>query len=301
MSDAPVYLGIDMGGTNIRAAVVDADGTVLESGSAQLPVAAAERATLPVEIARSFRDRVSGVGLAVAGTVADGVLTWSANLRLSDVDLAGSLRAATGLPVAVLNDARAAGFAEALVGAGRGAPSVLSVTVGTGIGGALVVAGSLVVGMGDAGEIGHMVVDPDGPSCTCGRHGCWERFVGGRALAEHAERVHPGHPAPLERLLADAATGEAEATSVLSRATDMFALGLDNLHAIFAPAVVVLGGGIIARDGVVARRYLGAAARTRWGSRSQVRRSELGDAAGLIGAALASAASKETNQVPMAL
>jgi glucokinase len=201
----------------------------------------------------------------------------------------------------VVNDARAAGLAEALVGAGRGASTVLSVTVGTGIGGALVADGSLIVGTGFAGEVGHMMMNPSGPPCTCGRNGCWERYVGGRALAARAEAIYPQHPEPLEQLLADATDSSSRAAIVIREAADTFMHGLDNLHAIFAPAIVVLGGGIMARNGLVAREYREAAERTRWGDRAVVRDSQLGDSAGIIGAALASSTTEPTNPASMDL
>lgn len=283
------YLGIDMGGTNLRYAIVDASGEVLYSHAQPIPGRIEERMALPASIAERHRDEVAAVGLAVAGTVRDGVLTWSANLGLGDVDFGGLLQRSCGAPSVVVNDARAAGLAEALVGAGSGAHTVLSLTVGTGIGGAIVVGGQLLEGTGDAGEVGHMVIDPAGPQCNCGCAGCWEQYVGGKALARDAAGLYPGHASPLDRLIELAEAGDARACEVVDLATERFARGVDNICAILAPDAIVLGGGIMARNGLIARRYREALRDTRWGARSSIVDSSLGDGAGRIGAALAAA------------
>lgn len=283
------YLGIDMGGTNLRHSLIDASGRVLSSHSEPLPTDTAARAQLPLAVAERYRDEVSGVGLAIAGTVREGVLTWSANLGFEGVDFGAQLRERVDGPSVVLNDARAAGLAEALVGAGAGADSVLLLTVGTGIGGAIVIGGRLLEGTGDAGEVGHMVIDPAGPECTCGRSGCWERFVGGRALQREATARYADHPSPLEHLIERCETGDAEASAIIEQATELFGRGVDNICAILAPDTIVLGGGIMARNGLIARRYRDALRETRWGARSRVVDSVLGDGAGRIGAALAAA------------
>ena len=287
--EVPLYLGIDMGATNIRYAIVDGDGGVRCSESSALPDDVGARVEAPERILERFSAEVSGVGLAVAGTVRDGVLGWSASLGVQGVDFRGRLSSRFGGAVAVLNDARAAGLAEALVGAGRGSPSVLSITVGTGIGGAIVLDGRLLEGVGDAGEVGHIVIEPDGLECTCGRRGCWERYVGGRALLEQARALKPGRAEALEDVLSEAERGEPCSAALVDSAAERFALGLDNVCAVLAPEVIVLGGGVIARDGWVSRRYISALDSMRWGAQAVIRSSELGDAAGQIGAALCAA------------
>ncbi|MGO1538826.1 MAG: ROK family protein [Leucobacter sp.] len=281
------FLGIDMGGTNLRYSIVTTSGNIVSSHSEVLPAAPEERALLPVRVAEQFRAEVDGVGLAIAGTVRDGVLTWSANLGIQEIDFGEQLRESVDGAAIVLNDARAAGLAEAVVGAGAGADTVLSLTVGTGIGGAIVIGDKLLEGTGDAGEVGHMVIDPAGPACTCGRAGCWERFVGGRALHRVSTEMFPDHPSPLEHLIERAERGNTEAMRVIDTATGIFGRGVDNICAILAPDTIVLGGGIMARNGLVARRYREVLRDTRWGARSRVVDSVLGDSAGRIGAALA--------------
>lgn len=283
------FLGIDMGGTNIRASILDARGAILQSHTRSLPDGAAGRREAPAVLVREFGGDVDAIGMAVAGTVRAGVLTWSANLDLHDVPYRDLLEDLSGRPVVVLNDARAAGFAEASVGAGAGGRVVLTVTVGTGIGGAIVVGGALLEGTGDAGEIGHMVVSPDGPACSCGRAGCWELFVSGKALARLAASLYPESRDPLEVWLRALEAGEASATAVLGERCRLFGLGLDNLAAVINPDVIVLGGGVMAKDGVVARAYRQAVGDLRWGARTRIVASTLGDSAGQIGAGLAAA------------
>lgn len=287
--DTSHFLGIDMGGTNIRAAIVDGTGRVIHTENRALGSSQKVKAEAPLLLAEEYADRVAGIGLAVAGTVDDGVLTWSANLNLHGVEYRREINRRTGLPSVVLNDARAAGLAEARVGAGAGAATVLAITVGTGIGGAVIVNGNLLEGTGDAGEIGHMVLDPGGAECTCGRHGCWELMVSGKALARRAKQLYPGAPDPLGVLIIEASNGTAVAREAVESITQDFAMGVDNLSAILAPQVIVLGGGVMARNGLIAERYRSIGPRLRWGRRARIVDSALGDTAGQIGAALAAA------------
>jgi glucokinase len=189
------------------------------------------------------------------------------------------------MPVRVVNDARAAGYAEArraIVPDSRtGGGTVLVVTVGTGIGGAVVVGGRLLEGSGHAGEIGHMSIDPHGRQCDCGRRGCWERLVGGRALRESlGDRW-----ASVGDLAACAERGDENAVAHIAARAEAFGAGLDSLCAVLAPTTVVLGGGIIARGGPIAAAYTAAARDLRW-LRGRLQLSRLGDHAGLMGAGL---------------
>ncbi len=284
-SDHALCLGIDMGATSLRASVVGPGGRVLETVRTLLPAEPVERVALPVEVAARYADRVEAVGLAIAGTVAAGRMNWSANLGIADVDYVATIQSRLGIPTVVLNDARAAGLAEAQVGAGAGAGLVLALTVGTGVGGALLLDGKVVEGTGNAGEVGHLVIDAAGPECGCGERGCWEALVGGRALAAIARTSYPQDAEPLTTMVAAAEKGDTGALQVIDRATDYFRQGLDSLAAVLAPDVVVLGGGMIARDNLLTRRYLNPGP-LRW-LEGRLVKSELGDLAGQVGAALA--------------
>ena len=259
-----------MGGTRFRGILLDLAGNAGKVGRMEVPETVTDRIRLPVQIA--LASGAGAIGLAVAGVVENGVVRNSVNLGMVDVDFGLQMRA-HGLSAVVVNDAVAAGVAEARHAATRGERCVLYVSVGTGIGGALVLDGEPVGGPRPAGEVGHMVVDPDGPACGCGRSGCWETFCGGRALAEAAaagsidELVERNDPA-------------------WTLAVQIFALGLDNLCMALAPDLVILGGGVMARNGPVARAYLEVIPTLRWGRGIRFATAALGDDGGALGAAL---------------
>lgn len=290
-SPAPttVGVGIDYGATYLRGALVDNQGHLLHRTRQLVPVATAARVTAPAELATrllalaaTMQISAAAVGLAVAGTVRGGTLTWSAHLGLAEVPFGVLLQEHTGLLACVINDAHAAGYAEAATRRPRGL--TLYISVGSGIGGALVSDGQLIPGLGHAGEIGHMVIDPSGPPCTCGRSGCWEQYAGGRALDRAAASLLDDH-ATAQHLVALADAGDSRAQAVLASASGAFAAGVDNLCAILSPDQIILGGGIISRGGTVARRYQAALSHLRWPC-GPVTRAVLGDDAGCIGAGL---------------
>lgn len=205
----------------------------------------------------------SAIGVGVPGLVdVEGVLRFAPNLPgVVDLDVRGALQ--TGFPgvaVRVDNDATCAGWGEAQVGAARGAGDAVLVTLGTGIGGGLIAGGRVVRGAhGFAGEIGHMVVDPNGPPCPCGQRGCWERFASGSGLGslarESAAASPTGRMAELaggdpeavrgEHATRAAAEGNDEALRVMAAFGRWVALGLASLANIFDPQLFVLGGGLV--------------------------------------------------------
>ena len=250
---------------------------------------------------------VRAVGVGVPGLVDNsGVLRVAPNLAdVRDLDVRSALAERLELPVVVENDATAACWAEREVGAGRGAEDCLLVTLGTGIGGAVVANGRLARGAhGYAGEFGHMIVDPHGPPCPCGQRGCWERFASGSGLgwlardavsrgeAEGVLALAGGDAASVrgEHVTAAAAVGDPEAEAIMATFARWIGLGLANLANAFDPSVVVLGGGLIESGDVllapvrVALEELSLGARAR--PRLQVVAAELGERAGSIGAAL---------------
>jgi glucokinase len=190
-----------------------------------------------------------------------GVLRFAPNLPgVVDLAIRAELEARLGVPVRVDNDATCAAWGERQVGAARGYDDVILATLGTGIGGGIVAGGVLVRGTnGFAGEIGHMIVDPNGPPCPCGQRGCWERFASGGGLgrlgqaaaaAGRAVRILElagGDPALVhgEHVTVAAAEGDAEARAVLVELARWVALGLVNLTNAFDPRAFVLGGGLI--------------------------------------------------------
>jgi glucokinase len=281
------FLGIDLGGSTVRASLIDASGTILDQVRALLPDSPGRRQQAVLSLARSYHGAVTAAGMAVAGTVRDGVLTWSPNLGLHDVPFARLLQEETGVPAVLLNDARAAGLAEARIGAGVGRSHVLVLTLGTGIGGALIHHGRLVQGTGDAGEVGHMRLWEEGVPCGCGRVGCWETRVGGRALERAAiGLLGPEEDSPVATMQSLAGQGHDGARRIIESAARDFGRGVDVLCAVLAPEVIVLGGGMAARGDLVVTSYLAQLSAGRWSGRAEVTLSSLGDDAGQLGAAL---------------
>ncbi len=259
------------------------------------------------DVARG-RVAVGDVGVGVPGLVDDhGVLCFAPNLPVgTGVDVGTALsRRLGGLRVVVDNDATCAALAEWTSGAAVGVSDAVMVTLGTGIGGGLVAGGRVLRGAnGFAAEIGHMVVDPSGPLCPCGKRGCWERYASGSGLgrlareAAHAGRLDAvlglagGDPEAVrgEHVTTAAGAGDADAIAVLAELGWWLALGLANLAAVLDPAAFVLGGGLVEQLGLV----LGPT-RTAFGEllvdrdyrpEIQILPASLGERAGAIGAAL---------------
>jgi glucokinase len=256
-------VGVDLGGTKCLAVALE-DGTVVDERRVPTPVG--DRALLEAIVGVATDVQATGaavgVGVGVPGLVdRRGVLRFAPNLPgVVELPIAEELGARLGLPVRVGNDATCAAWGERQVGAARGYDDVVLVALGTGIGSGIIVDGRLLRGAnGFAGEVGHMIVDPDGPPCPCGQRGCWERFASGSGLgrlgrlaaeAGRAARVTAlagGDPASVrgEHVTVAAAEGDAEAAAVLVEFGWWVALGLANLANVFDPQAFVLGGGLI--------------------------------------------------------
>jgi glucokinase len=250
-------------------------------------------------------DVIAGVGVAAAGFVdADGErVRFAPHLPWRDAGLRRTLVDRWGVPVVLENDATAAAHAETTYGAARGVRDAILVTLGTGIGGGLVIGGRLHRGLnGMAGEFGHMQVVPGGLPCECGGHGCWEQYSSGNALVRFVRDhlgSHPtmladmcdGNPAQLTGpMVTDAAeAGDLLAHEAFAHVGDWLGVGLANLVAAFDPDCLVIGGGVIAagdrlldpaRD-ALERSLVGRGHRTV----PPVRPAALGPMAGLVGAA----------------
>jgi glucokinase len=268
-SSAGRRIGIDLGGTKCLGVVIDVHGHVV--AESRRPTPAGSSAVIDT-IATVINDLAphDSVGVGVAGLVTrDGVLNAAPNLvGIAELPVADRLAERLGHLVVVENDATCATVAEWRVGAGEQSPDMLLVALGTGIGGGVVAGGRLQTGrQGFAGEFGHMVIDPGGPPCVCGRRGCWERYASGAGLARlareaalggRANRVVEmagGDPESVrgEHVQSAAREGDADAVAVIDEFGRWVALGLVNLTNAFDPEVIVLGGGMA--DG--ADLYLG--------------------------------------------
>ncbi|HET9672849.1 MAG TPA: ROK family protein, partial [Actinomycetota bacterium] len=208
-------------------------------------------------------DEVVGIGVGAAGLVdvGRGVILFSPNFAWRDVPLAERLAARFGLPVTLDNDATAAAWGEAKLGAAAGARHALLITLGTGIGGGIVVDGAVMRGAhGLAGEIGHIVVEPDGPGCGCGNRGCWEQVASGQALEREGvaalerkptsaiARLAGGDPSRVtgELVVSAAVDGDLEAISIVHGVARRLGEGIAGLVNVLDPEIVVVGGGLAA-------------------------------------------------------
>jgi glucokinase len=302
--------GIDVGGTKIAGGVVDETGTILEELRVESPatdVPAIEAAIEKLVAELRTRHPIEAVGVGAAGYIdkARAVVLFAPNLAWRDLDLKADLERALDLPVVVENDANAAAWGEFEFGAGHDVDDLLLVTVGTGVGGGVVLDGSPYRGaFGVGAEIGHMRVVPDGILCGCGNRGCFEMYASGSALVREARTA--ARSSLLAADLLERAGGDADAITgplitEAARAGDTFAVeqlaalgrwlgeGIASLTAVLDPAVVVIGGGVSAADELLLGPTRGAFAAqlTGRGHRPmlEIRKARLGNRAGLIGAA----------------
>lgn len=308
--DRPVAVGLDVGGTKLAAALIAGDGARTERAEIPSPVGSSAELLAAVEevVGRLDPDGRLPVGIGFAGIVTrDGTVRYGPNVDVTDLPLAAELAGDRDAPVVVLNDASAAMAGELHAGAARGVDDAVLLTLGTGVGGGLAVDGRLVHGAGGfAGELGHLLVEDGGRACPCGNHGCLEAYASGHAIAAvAAERLRAGGPgaadSPLEAdtvtgrdVAAAAGDGDALALGVLEWAGGWLGVALASLVNALDPALVVVGGGVVAGAGaellpvarkVVADRVVGAAHRTI----PPVVPAELGNDAGLVGAGLLAA------------
>jgi len=305
-------IGVDIGGTKIAAGVVDESGHLRAATRRDTP---SDDPTKTEEtIADAVRElqashQVEAIGLGAAGFVdADrSTVLFAPNLAWRREPLRKAIEARIGLPTVVENDANAASWAEARFGAGRGESDVVVVTVGTGIGGGIVLDGKLLRGrFGVAAEIGHFTVVPDGRRCGCGNQGCWEQYASGRALVAEARALATASPAIAATLLA-LAGGRVRAidgrmVTAAAREGDEAALecfrivgtwlgrGIADLAAILDPGVFIMAGGV-SQAGELIRKPARQTYLSRLTGRAHRQTADLriaqlgGDEAGVIGAA----------------
>lgn len=308
----PVVVGVDVGGTKIVAAVVTPDGVcgpVVRVPTPKHDVAVLEQTLTDVVTAAATAAgaaAATAVGLSAAGFVdAEGrSVAFAPHLPWRDAPVRDRLSERWAVPVALENDATCAMVAESVHGAAQGRDSAVLLTLGTGIGGGLVVGGRVVRGAGGmAGEFGHMTVVPDGRGCECGGQGCWEQYCSGRALLRAAQTAAHGSTSRMSELCGgdperltgpmvteSARAGDPVALGVFSEVGRWLGLGLRNLVAALDPEVVVVGGGLGAAGDLLLdpareeleRRVVGVGHRTV----PPVLSATTGPEAGLVGAAV---------------
>jgi glucokinase len=306
-------IGIDVGGTKIAGGLVTADGTVVGSARRVSPATDSQAIVSSIgDLVEELRDRaeddIAGVGVAAAGFVDRdrSTVLFAPNLAWRDEPLRADLEKRLGMSVVIENDANAAAWGEFRFGAGEDVDDLLLITVGTGIGGGIVVDGELLRGgFGIGAEVGHVRVVPDGRLCGCGNHGCWEQYGSGSALvrttrleaaagsllaAPLLERAG-GDPLKIDgpMISAAAAEGDRFATGQLEELGGWLGAGIASLAAVLDPTVVVVGGGVSEAGDLLLQPIRESFARllTGRGHRpmAEIRQAALGNRAGTLGVA----------------
>ncbi len=304
-------IGIDIGGTKIAAGVVDVEGAIIASARRPTPTDGAHgivrvSSELVAELRRSYE--VEGVGVGAAGFIdaSRSSVIFAPNLTWRNEPLKARLESLIGLPTVIENDANAAAWAEARFGAARGAKHCIVITVGTGIGGGIIVDGKLLRGAGGmAGEVGHINVKIGGRRCGCGQFGCWERYGSGRSLVHEARELAMYAPQRAVRLLElaggtpegiegahitqAAKEGDQAAIECFDIVGEWLGIGMADLSSLFDPQTFVLAGGV-SEAGELLRRPAAQGLATRvsglpYRSIPPVLLATLGNDAGIIGAA----------------
>ncbi|MBO0917286.1 ROK family protein [Streptomyces sp. NBC_01260] len=294
-------IALDVGGTGMKAALVGADGALLyearrATGRERGPDAVVESilafaADLRAYGVEHFGESAVAAGVAVPGIVdaANGIALYSANLGWSDVPMRRLLgERLGGVPVALGHDVRTGGLAEGRIGAGRGADRFVFIPLGTGIAGAIGIAGTIEEGAhGSAGEIGHIVIRPDGPDCSCGQRGCLETLASAAAVSR-AWAAASGDPKADAADCAKAVeSGDPAALAVWHDAVDALAAGLVTALTLLDPRTLIIGGGL-AEAGETLFTPLRAAVEERvtFQKLPHIVPAALGDTAGCLGAGL---------------
>jgi len=318
----PLAIGIDLGGTNIKAAVVDRDGKILHR--LEQPTEASRGPGLVIEdladIVRHLAtpsppqvenppwrragwgeglvsESIVGIGLATPGPLdlREGRIIRTANLPgWKDVPIRNALREKTGLPVTLENDANAAAFGEYCSGAGRGDKDLVMLTLGTGVGAGVILNGRIVHGHFDnAAELGHMIVVVDGLPCPCGQRGCLEQYASANAIVYRAAQYRDSHGAVTMLRAEDVAQAAANGDSLCERVWDeaclYLAIACVNIQHAYNPAKIVLGGGISNAGAQLLDRVNAHFRKHTWSLHTdapEIVLAHLGPDAGMVGAAM---------------
>ena len=256
-----LYIGVDVGGTAIKGAVIDGDGKLY--GEDSVPTVTGEGIvncilTLCNRLIKANGGEIKGIGIGCAGVIdsAEGKVVLARNLCLTDFPLVKLVSEKINIPVKITNDANAAALGEAKFGAGKNYKNSILVTLGTGVGGGIVIDGKLFEGNKSAGaEIGHMVIERSGEPCSCGRRGCFEAYSSATALKRMTKRAmeEDAGSAMWNSCTSETVTGktafahfqtDTAAREVVDKYIEYLACGLTNLANMFRPEIIMLGGGV---------------------------------------------------------
>ncbi|MFG1809962.1 ROK family protein [Streptomyces sp. NPDC049040] len=294
-------IALDVGGTGMKAALVAADGTLLHedrrpTGRERGPDAVVTAildfaADLSAHGRREYGEPAAAAGVAVPGIVDDvnGIAAYAANLGWKDVPLRALLsQRLGGVPVALGHDVRTGGLAEGRIGAGRGTDRFLFLALGTGIAGAIGIDGRIEAGAhGFAGELGHVVVRPGGPECSCGQHGCMEVLASAAAVSRTWAAASGDPDADAADCARAVETGDPRALDVWRDAIDALAAGLVTGFTLLDPRVLIIGGGLAeAGDTLFGPLRAAVEARITFQKLPLIVPAALGDTAGCLGAGL---------------
>ncbi len=314
-----MYIGIDLGGTNIAVGLVDKDGKIIKSDSRptlsqrHYTEIVKDMAELCMELTRDAGFEISdieGIGIGSPGTIDSkaGVVIYSNNIRWDNVPLVAELKKHIDVPIAVENDANAAAYGEYYIN-GKGASSFVAVTLGTGVGGGIILNKDIYRGFnGAGGELGHTVMIYKGEPCTCGTDGCWEAYASVTALIRQTTKAIEENPDSMMveianeagkvtgRTAFDAAkAGDAAGKAVVDQYIEYVACGVTNIINIFQPEVLVIGGGISKEGDYLLnpiKEYVKEHSYCANIPQTEIKIATLMNDAGIIGAALASALKK---------
>lgn len=309
------YIGIDVGGTNLVAGLVDEEGTILDKMSHPVDrsLSARELCAQLIQLAEKVcemgempPERIQAVGIGLPGLVDNktGVVVQTPNMPFENTPLRELFQEAWDVPVYLGNDANCAALGEYWAGAAKGASPAVIVTLGTGIGGGMVVDGRLFTGYANSGmEVGHMIIHPNGTLCGCGNRGCWEQYGSATALIRLTQQEMERSPDSLLWKLCEgdrfkvqgrtafqgARQGDPTAKRVLSAYLQGLSIGLVNLINVLQPEVICLGGGVSNADDdllLIPLRELVAGGSFDKKMPTRLVRASLGNDAGVVGAAL---------------
>ncbi|MCL2226690.1 MAG: ROK family glucokinase [Oscillospiraceae bacterium] len=260
-------IGIDLGGTNIAAALVDSSGEILKRTSIRTNVSGGAKTVVNGLVSvcdlllRNTTEQLSMIGIGVPGTVnaETGEVVFTPNLPLSRIHLANELAKKFGCAVKLGNDANCAALGEALVGGAKGAKDVVFITLGTGVGGGVIIGGKLITGVsGAACELGHTVIIAGGRKCGCGRQGCWETYASAEGIVRTAVEIIGGYKESLlwercdgfaERLDGKAVfevyrSGDEAAQIIVKKYVEHLGAGITNVVNALEPELICIGGGL---------------------------------------------------------
>lgn len=296
LSDASVVIAVDIGGTNLKGAIVDASGRTIASRSVGVGATGDESIARIIELLQGLcahteqsGHHVVGIGVVTPGMVEaeNGIVRYASTLDWTDVPLGPILSAELGVPVEIGHDVRSSGLAESLFGASKGVANSVLVAIGTGVAASILSGGHPVVGaVTTAGELGHIPAIPDGEPCTCGQHGCLEVYLSGAGIARRYAAAG-GEPGLDAAAISVRLGHDPVADRVWAEGVHALALGLKSVTLLIDPAVIVLAGGVSRAGGLLLDPLRAELAQSLvWREAPEIRVSELGTAGGRIGAAV---------------